>query len=89
MSPIHLLAVGLATLLAAPQVRAADTTAREVTEQLFRASGPVDLSGRDLEGLDLSLIDFKKTRLAKSNMFGVNLTGSNLTGADLSSVNLD
>lgn len=68
---------------------AADFTAREVTEEIFRSEGPVDLSGRDLEGLDLSLIDFKGTRLTKAHMFGVNLSGSNLTGSDLTAANLD
>lgn len=68
---------------------AAEFTARELTEQLYRATGPVDLSGRDLEGLDLSLIDFKKTRLQNARMFGVNLSGSNLAGADLAAANLD
>ncbi len=77
---VRILVLAAAAVSAAFCAHAADVTAREITEQLFRAAGPVDLSGRDLEGLDLSLIDFKKSRLSKANMFGVNLTGSNLAG---------
>lgn len=85
---LRLLCVGILAGIA-QVAEAADFTSREVTAQIFRANGPIDLSGRDLEGLDLSLIDFKGTRLSKARMFGVNLSGSNLTGANLSAANLD
>lgn len=74
------LAAGTAAL------RAADFSARELTEHLFRAEAgsAIDLSGRDLRDLDLAGIDFKRARLTGAKLFG-----SDLAGSDLSRTNLD
>lgn len=70
---------------------AADLTARQLTEALFKASSgqPLDFAGKDLSLLDLAGLDFKGAGLAHANMFGTDLTRSNLTGANLTGVRLD
>ncbi len=72
-------------------VRAAEVSAREVTQQLFRSdsSNPANLEFFDLQNLDLSGIDFKRARLSGSDMFGVDLTRADLSGADLRKARLD
>jgi uncharacterized protein YjbI with pentapeptide repeats len=69
----------------------ADMTAREITEQLYKAKAGerIDLSGRDLTYLDLATIDFKGASLARTDLYGTDFTGANLKGADLSSARLD
>ncbi len=83
-------------VLAAPAVFsaaawAAEATAREITEALFKArpGDIVDLSGKDLQFLDLSGLVFKGARLAGADLYGVDFTGSNLRGSDLSGAKLD
>lgn len=81
-----------AALLVSPSMsRAADFTAREVTEAFFKAKpgAPLDFSGRDLSFLDLANIDFKGASLANANLYGVDLTRSSLRGTNLSGVKLD
>lgn len=70
---------------------AADFTAREVTQQVFKskAGAPVDLTGKDLSNLDLAGIDFKQAILKNTNLFGADLSAANLTGADLAGARLD
>lgn len=77
--------------LAVSRAPAADLTARQVTEQLFRASdsAPLDFSKRDLAGLDLAGLRFKKARLAETNLFGADLSGADLSEADLRAAKLD
>lgn len=81
----------LALLPAAPAVRAADMTAREVTQAVFNAAPgrAIDLSGRKLDGLDLAGLDFKRALLAGADLTGTDLTGANLTGVDLAGAHLD
>lgn len=69
----------------------ADFTAREITQQLFKAKPGerLDYAGRDLSYLDLSGLDFKQARLARSDLYGVDFTASDLKGADLSHARLD
>jgi len=69
----------------------ADFTAREITQQLFKAKPgeTLDYAGRDLTYLDLSGLDFKQARLSHTDLYGVDFTGSNLKGADLSYARLD
>jgi len=69
----------------------ADFTAREITQQLFKAKPGerVDYAGRDLTYLDLSGLDFKQARLSRSDLYGVDFTGSDLKGADMSYARLD
>lgn len=88
----------LATLVAASALcacslaaRAADMTARQMTEALVKAdaANPLDLARKDLRQLDLSGLDFKRARLQGSDMFGVDLTAADLSGTDLSGARLD
>lgn len=74
-----------------PSSMAADLTARQVTETLFKArrGDPIDFSGKDLRSLDLSGLDFKGARLASADLMGADLTDANLTGVDLSGARLD
>jgi uncharacterized protein YjbI with pentapeptide repeats len=78
-------------VLAAPMAQAADFTARQVTEQLYKAQAgtSIDFSGRDLEGLDLAGLGFKKARLSDANLFGADLSGADLSDVDLRSAKLD
>lgn len=78
-------------VLAPSASSAADLTARQVTERLFRAEAGLatELSGRDLSELDLSGLDFKRARLTGSNLYGVDLTSADLSGVDLSGTRLD
>jgi uncharacterized protein YjbI with pentapeptide repeats len=92
--PTSLKAAALALVIAAigpGGLAAADLTAREVTETLFKArgGGPVDFAGRSLEGLDLSGLDFAAARLVRSDLFGTDLTRTRLAGADLTGARLD
>lgn len=72
-------------------VRAAELTARDVTEAFFKAEPghPVDFTGRTLASLDLAGLDFKKARLPGADLYGADLTGANLTGVDLAGARLD
>ena len=58
-----------ALAVAASAATAADFTARQVTETLYRATeaAPADYSKRDLAGLDLAGLGFKKARLAEAS----------------------
>lgn len=70
---------------------AAEMTARQVTELLFKAEGQgtVDLSKKDLSYLDLSGINFKRASFEGANLHGVVFTDSNLEGANLKDVVLN
>jgi uncharacterized protein YjbI with pentapeptide repeats len=63
----------------------AEMTAREITEQLYKAKAGerIDLSGRDLTYLDLATIDFKGASLARTDLYGTDFTGANLAGATI------
>lgn len=84
------LSLGIAILFPC-QSWAADFSAREVAEQLFRADAkdPLNLSRRDLTRLDLSGLDFKQARLEGADMWGADLTGSDLSNVDLRTARLD
>jgi uncharacterized protein YjbI with pentapeptide repeats len=77
-------------LLAVP-AGAADLTARQVTELLYKApqGSQPDLASKNLSSLDLAGLDFKGARLAGSDLYGADLTGANLAGADLKGAKLD
>lgn len=80
------------TILAWPGLApAADFTARQLTEKVYKArpGDRLDFSGKDLSFLDLAGLDFKQASLAHSNLHGVDLTKANLQGADLAGVTLD
>lgn len=66
-------------------------TARQVTQELYRANAatPLDYSKRDLAGLDLAGLQFKKARLSEANLFGADLSGADLSDTDLRSAMLD
>src|SRR5262245_32251095 len=85
-----LLACLAGTSLAAP-AGAADLTARQVTELLYKApfGSKPELASKDLSNLDLAGLDFKSARLAGSDLYGADLTGANLAGADLKGARLD
>ena len=70
---------------------AAEMTAREVTEMLFKAEGEgtVDLSKKDLTFLDLSGINFKHASFEGADLHGVVFSDSNLSGANLKGVRLN
>lgn len=84
------LAASLAFAHAAPVV-AQEMTARQLTEQLYKAEAGAtpDYSGKNLEGLDLSGIDFKKARLGGANLFGADLSEAKLADSDLHGARLD
>lgn len=83
-------AVFLLPVVVAPAL-AAEMTAREVTQLLFKAEGhgTVDLSKKDLTFLDLSGIDFKHASFEGADMHGVILSDSNLQSANLKGVRLN
>ena len=95
MTRIALSAALLASVLTAclplTALSAADFTARQVTEELYRANSgaPPDYTKRDLAGLDLAGLHFKSARMTEANLFGADLTGADLTGVDLRSAKLD
>lgn len=68
---------------------AADVTAHDVAERLFKASAPVDLSGKDLSFLDLAGLDFKQAYLSGVSLYGSDLTRASLKGVDLTGAKLD
>lgn len=76
---------------AADAARAADMTARQVTELLFKSQrgGMIDLSKKDLTFLDLSGIDFKQASFEGADLHGVVFSDSNLTGANLKGARLN
>lgn len=80
----------LATAASVPGA-AADFTARQVTQDLYKATeaSPLDYSKRDLAGLDLAGLRFKKARLAEANLFGADLSGADLSDSDLRAAKLD
>ena len=86
---VGLAILGWATM--APQVHAAEMTAREVTQLLFKAEGEgtVDLSKKDLTFLDLSGINFKHASFEGADLHGVVFSDSNLTGANLKNARLN
>ena len=53
-------------------VGAADLTARQITESLYKATdaAPLDFARQNLQGLDLAGLDFKKARLGQADLFG-------------------
>lgn len=77
--------------LMASAAMAADISAREVAEALFKSAqdAPADLSDRSLAGLDLAGLDFKGARLTGSDLFGADLTRTRLNGANLEGAKLD
>lgn len=70
---------------------AADLTAREVTELLFKSAPDtvVDLSHKDLSYVDLSGVNFKRASFEGSNLHGTVFSDSNLAGANLKGVVLN
>jgi uncharacterized protein YjbI with pentapeptide repeats len=89
-----ILALGCVSTLGTPllgSARAADFTARQVTQAFFHAKPgePPDFSGKDLSFLDLAGIDFKGASLAHANLYGVDLTHASLKGSNLEGVKLD
>ena len=88
--PLFLTAI-LAVMASIAPLNAADLTARQVTEQLYKAApdSGIDFSGRNLEGLDLAGLGFKKARMAEADLFGADLSGADLTDVDLSKARLD
>ena len=85
------LAALLLLWLTASGSSAADFTAREVTEAVFKAvpGRILDFSGKDLSFLDLAGLDFKGATFANANLYGVDFTRANLKGTNLSGVKLD
>jgi uncharacterized protein YjbI with pentapeptide repeats len=82
----------LSAMLLTTSVSAADVTARDITEALFRAgtsSGTVTYSGKDLSFLDLAGLDFKQAVLAGTNFYGSDLTQARLSGSNLAGAKLD
>lgn len=90
---VGLLLLAMACVIASCGVaaRAADLTARDVTQMLFNAPGRGDarLAGKDLSFLDLSGLDFKGAQLRGANLHGTVLSESQLDGADLKGCNLN
>lgn len=84
-------AIVLATAFVALPAYAAEMTARQITELLFKADGvgTVDLSKKDLTFLDLSGINFKHASFEGSDLHGVIFSDSNLEGANLKGVRLN
>lgn len=80
-----------ALIASAVPVSAADLTARQVVEQLYRAdpAQPLDFSNQNLRGLDLAGLAFKKARLGNCDLFGADLSGADLRDVDLSAARLD
>lgn len=74
-----------------PTANAADMTAGQVTQALFKArpGDVVALDARDLRELDLAGIDFKGANLAASNLYGADLSAANLQRTNLSGATLD
>ena len=82
----------LAFCLATSPVLAADVSAKQVTELLFRhgaGAGSIDLRAKDLSFLDLAGLDFKAAQLQDSNLYGSDLTAASLKGANLEGAKLD
>lgn len=74
-----------------PVAHAADLSAREVAQKLFKAGvgERVDFSDRNLSLTDLSHLDFKAALLTGADLYGTDLTDAKLVGADLSETRLD
>ena len=85
------IAIAMMIFVCGLPVRAAEVSARNVTQQLFQAdlANPANLENYDLRNLDLSDIDFKRARLADADLFGVDLSRADLTGVDLRRARLD
>lgn len=85
------LAVVVMLTSGAPAAHAADMSAGQVTQALFKAKTgePVDLNAKNLRELDLAGIDFKAAKLAGSDLYGADLSGANLKGADLKGASLN
>ncbi|WP_295559469.1 pentapeptide repeat-containing protein [uncultured Hyphomicrobium sp.] len=90
-SRIATLCVALAAVQPLASADAADLTARQVTEELYKANdaAPLDFSKRDLAGLDLAGLHFKKAHMSGANLFGADLTGADLSDVDLRAAKLD
>ena len=86
---VIVLAASLA--LSAVPCLAAELTARDVTEAIFKATAavPADFSGRKLEDLDLSGLDFKHARLPGADLYGADLSTADLSGVNLHGARLD
>lgn len=85
------LGLAFALLFGSTASKAADFTARQLSEAFYKAAQghTPDLSGKDLSFLDLSDMDFKGASLSHADLFGVDLSRSKLTGSNLSGVRLD
>src|SRR5690606_21267500 len=79
-----------ALLCVLPQAFAADLTARQVTEELYRATdaAPLDFSKRNLAARDLAGLRFRTARLAEPDLYGADLTGAALSDVDLRAAKL-
>lgn len=88
---VRFLIVLLGLFIFAPSTRAADVSAHDVTQTLFRATAatPADYAGKDLSFLDLAGLDFKQANLAGTNLYGSDLTRARLVGSNLSNARLD
>ncbi len=82
---------GAVSLLAASRANAADVSARDVTETLFRSSPdvPANYAGKDLSFLDLAGLDFKHANLSGTNFYGSDLTRAILVESNLAGARLD
>jgi uncharacterized protein YjbI with pentapeptide repeats len=83
------LLVGTAALGSA--LWAADMSAREISQKLFKiANGETaDFTGKDFSGLDLAGLDFKGANLAGANLYGADLSEASLARTDLTGAKLD
>ncbi len=82
---------GAVSLLATSRANAADVSARDVTETLFRSSPdvPANYAGKDLSFLDLAGLDFKHANLSGTNFYGSDLTRAILVESNLAGARLD
>lgn len=90
--PLSRLSLALLLVVgSAPASLAADLSAREVTERLYRATSaaPVDFKNLKLDRLDLAGLDFKGAHLERADLFGTDLSGVNLANASLAGARLD
>ncbi len=88
---IAALAVFAAVSISSESGLAADMSAGQVTQALFKAKAGdvIDLNAKNLRELDLAGIDFKAAQLAGSDLYGADLSGANLKGTDLKGARLD
>ncbi|MDP2852024.1 MAG: pentapeptide repeat-containing protein, partial [Gallionella sp.] len=79
------------TAPAADTSRDGKLTARDVTQQLFKAApgSRPDLHETNLSLLDLAELDFKHANMAGSDLYGSDLSRAKLTGVSLVGARLD